>query len=80
MTNESNVLHLLQKTRTKLSEISDLPFNIICDDQNKYLIRQQLNEMSYGTEVFLNGDIINPEPSIFLLEFCNDMKISFTTS
>ena len=63
----STVLHLLQKTRTKLSEISDLPIKIICDDQNKYLIRQQLNEMSCGTEVFLNGDITNSEPSIFLL-------------
>ena len=67
ITKVSTVLHLLQKTRTKLSETSDLPIKIICDDQNKYLIRQQLNEMSYGTEVFLNGDITNPEPSIFLL-------------
>lgn len=62
--NASNVLHLLQKTLTKLSEISDLPIKIICDEKNKYLIRQQLNEMSCGTEVFLNGDVSNPEPSI----------------
>jgi mannose-1-phosphate guanylyltransferase len=62
--NVGNVLHLLQKTLTKLSEVSDLPIKIICDEKNKYLIRQQLNEMNCGTEVFLNGDIANPEPSI----------------
>jgi hypothetical protein len=62
--NASNVLHLLQKTLKKLSEVSDLPIKIICDEKNKYLIRQQLNEMSCGTEVFLNGDISHPEPSV----------------
>jgi hypothetical protein len=64
ITNPSNVLHLLQITLTKLSEVSDLPIKIICDEQNKYVIRQQLNEMSCGSEVFLNGDISNPEPSV----------------
>ncbi len=64
MTNAPNVLHLLQKTLTKLSEVSNLPIKIICDDQKKYLIRQQLNEMNCGTEVFLNGDITHPEPSV----------------
>jgi len=47
-----------------LLEVSDLPIKITCDDQNKYLIRQKLNEMGCGSEVFLNGDITHPEPSI----------------
>ena len=64
ITNLSKVLHLLQITLTKLSEVSDLPIKIICDEESKYLVRQQLNEMSCGSEVFLNGDILNPEPSI----------------
>ena len=63
----TNTLHLLKITLTKLSEVSDLPIKIICDEKNKYLIRQQLNEISCGSEVFLNGDISNPEPPILLL-------------
>jgi mannose-1-phosphate guanylyltransferase len=64
ITNTSNILHLFQKTVTKLSEASDLPIKIICEKKDKYLIRQQLNEMRCGDKVFLNGDNANPEPAI----------------
>lgn len=64
ITDSSNIFNLFQITLTKLSEVSDLPIKIICCEKDKYLIRQQLKEMSCQSEVFLNGDISNPEPSI----------------
>ncbi len=64
ITSASNILQMLQITLTKLSEVSDLPIKIICGDKDKYLIRQQLNEMSCQSEVYLNGDISTPEPAI----------------
>ena len=64
ITNTSNIMNLFQVTLTKLSEASDLPIKIICGEKHKYLIRQQLNEMNCRSEVFLNGDIAKPEPSI----------------
>ncbi len=66
ITNASNIFHLFQTTLIKLSEASDLPIKIICSEKDKYLIRQQLNEMSCQSKVFLNGDTSNPEPSTIL--------------
>jgi len=62
--NTSNILHLFKVTLTNLSEASNLPIKIICGEKDKYLIRQQLNEMNCRSEVFLNGDINTPEPSV----------------
>ena len=64
ITNTSSMMHLFKMTLTNLSEASDLPIKVICGEKDKYLVRQQLNEMNCRSEVFLNGDISNPEPSI----------------
>jgi hypothetical protein len=64
LTNTSNILHLFQVTLLKLSEASDLPIKIICGEKDKYLIRQQLSEMSFPSDVYLNDDISRSEPAI----------------
>jgi hypothetical protein len=64
ITNTSSMMHLFKMTLTNLSEASDLPIKVICGEKDKYLVRQQLNEMNCRSEVFLNGDISKPEPSI----------------
>jgi len=64
ITNTSHVLHLFQTTLLKLSEASDLPIKIICGEKDKYLIRQQLSEMNCQSDVYLNDDTSNAEPSI----------------
>jgi len=64
ITNTSNMMHLFKMTLSNLSEASDLPIKVICGEKDKYLVRQQLNEMNCRSEVFLNGDISSPEPSV----------------
>ena len=64
ITNSSSMLHLFKLTLVNLSEASDLPIKVICGEKDKYLIRQQLNEMNCRSEVFLNGDLAKPEPTI----------------
>jgi len=64
ITNSSNVMHLLQITLIKLSEASDLPIKIICGEKDKYLIRQQLNEINCQSNVYMNEDVSVHEPSI----------------
>ena len=66
ITNTSNMMHLFKMTLSNLSEMSNLPIKIICGEKDKYLVRQQLNEMNCRSEVFLIGDISNPEPSVLL--------------
>ncbi len=64
ISNTANMLHLFKQTLINLSEASDLPIKVICGEKDKYLIRQQLNEMNCRSAVFLNGDIAKPEPEI----------------
>jgi len=64
ITNASNMMHLFKMTLSNLSEASGLPIKVICGEKDKYLVRQQLNEMNCCSEVFLNGDISTPEPSV----------------
>ncbi len=62
----SNVLGLFQTTLSKLSEASNLPIRVVCGDQDKYIIRQQLKEMNCQSEVFMDEDLSNEGPSIVI--------------
>jgi len=64
--NTSNALYLFQKTLTKLSEASDLPIKIVCNEKDNYLIRQQLSDMSCQSDVYMNGDDSIPDSSVII--------------
>lgn len=62
----ANSSHMFQSTIRKLAEITELPIKIICGDKDKYLIRQQINEIQTNAKVFIDGDESNPSPSIIV--------------
>lgn len=59
----SNVLH---STISKLAEVTNLPIKIICREKDKYLIRQQINEIQCPNGIFIDGDIASVAPSIIV--------------
>lgn len=61
-----NTLKYLQSTITKLSEVTNLPIKIICGAKDKYVVRQQINQINCQSKIYMDEELCSANPAIII--------------